>query len=96
MAATIAFVLYYEGKDPETVQKVTNVLSDLFLQEDLKMKEKITNVTTGFLKAELESLKEQIRVYDEKISEFKKEHLRELPEYNSVNLETACKAGEGV
>lgn len=88
MAATIAFRLFFEGREPETVQKVTNVLSDLFLEEDVKMKEKITNVTTEFLKAELESLKEQIREYEEKISQFKQANFRELPEYNQVNLDT--------
>lgn len=91
VAATIAFVLYYEGREPETVQKVTNVLSELFLQEDVKMKEKITNVTSEFLKAELESLKEQIRDYEEKISQFKQANFRELPEYNQVNLETIAR-----
>lgn len=91
MAATIAFMLYYEGREPETVQKVTNVLSELFLQEEVKLKEKITNVTSEFLKAELESLKEQIRDYEEKISQFKQANFRELPEYNQVNLDTIAR-----
>jgi uncharacterized protein involved in exopolysaccharide biosynthesis len=91
MAATIAFMLYYEGSEPETVQKVTNVLSELFLEEDAKIKEKITNVTTGFLKAELESLKTQIREYETKIGKFKQENFRQLPEYNQVNLEAVTR-----
>lgn len=86
MAATIAFVLYYEGKDPKTVQKVTNVLAKLFLQEDVKMREKIADVTTGFLMSELESLREQIQIHEKKISDFKRKHFGELPEHNEVNL----------
>jgi polysaccharide biosynthesis transport protein len=86
MAATIAFILYYEGRDPETVQKVTNQLSELFLEEDIRIKEKRTTATTGFLSMELQALKEQLQLYDDKISEYKQKHLGELPEHTGVNL----------
>jgi polysaccharide biosynthesis transport protein len=86
MSATIAFILYYEGRDPLTVQKVTNVLSELFLEEDTRIKEKRTTATTEFLSMELEALKEQLQFYDNKISEYKQKHFGELPEHNSVNL----------
>ncbi len=84
---TIAFLLYYEGRDPEKVQKIANVLSELFLEEDTKIKEKRTIATTDFLSKELEALKEQLQVYDKKISEFKQKHIGELPEHSSGNLE---------
>jgi polysaccharide biosynthesis transport protein len=48
MAATIAFILYYEGRDPVTVQNVTNVLSELFLEEDSRIKEKNDNCHNRF------------------------------------------------
>jgi polysaccharide biosynthesis transport protein len=86
MAATIAFILYYEGRDPETVQKVTNKLSELFLEEDIRIKEKRTTATTDFLSMELQALKEQLQLYDDKISEYKQKHFGELPEHASVNL----------
>lgn len=86
ISAAIAFVLYYEGRDPETVQKITNVLSDLFLEEDYRIKEKMTTATTGFLSTESEALKEQLQVYEQRISEFKLTHFGELPEHESVNL----------
>ena len=34
--ATIAFSITYEGRDPETVQRVANELASLYLQENLK------------------------------------------------------------
>ncbi len=86
VSATIAFTLYYECKDPATAQKVANVLSEFFLEEDIRRKEKMTTATTGFLSIELESLKEQLQEYEKKISEFKQQHFGELPEHNSVNL----------
>ena len=90
-AATIACKLSYEGADPKTVQKVTNILSDLFIQEDKKIKENITNVTTGFLTAELDALKSHIQMYEKIISEFKQAHFGELPEHNTVNLATVAR-----
>jgi polysaccharide biosynthesis transport protein len=86
IAATIAFILYYEGDDPRTVQKVTDVLGTLFLEEDTKIREKIANTTTGFLTSELENLKRQIQKNEKKISDFKKAHSGELPEHVTVNL----------
>jgi len=91
MSATIAFALYYEGRDPETVQKVTNVLGELFLEEDIRIKERITGATTDFLTAEAESLKTQIQEFEKRITEFKSAHFGELPEHGSVNLETVAR-----
>jgi polysaccharide biosynthesis transport protein len=63
-------------------------LSELFLEEDIRLKEKKTAATTEFLSAELEALKEQLQLYEQKISEFKQLHFGVLPEHNSVNLES--------
>lgn len=87
MWATISFVLFYEGRDPETVQKVTNSLGELFLEEDSKRMEKRSTATTDFLSTELENLKEQLQLFDKKISEFKQKHYGLLPEFSRVNLE---------
>jgi len=86
MYVTIAFVLYYEGRDPEKVQNVVNNLSKLFIEEDTKIIEKRTAATTEFLTIELEGLKKQLQVYDNKVSDFKQKHYGELPEHGSVNL----------
>ncbi len=86
ISTIIAFLLYYEGRNPETVQNVANDLSELFLTEDNRLKEKKTAATTEFLSAELEALKEQLQLYEQKISDFKQIHFGVLPEHNSVNL----------
>lgn len=90
-AATIACKLYYEGEDPKSVQTITNVLSDLFIQEDNRIKENITSITTGFLTAESEALKSQMQIHEKKITEFKQAHFGELPEHNTVNLSTVAR-----
>ena len=85
--ATIAFTLSYEGKNPSIVQKVANVLASLYLEEDLKTREKQASNTTDFLQEELKQLEKQIRVDENKISEFKKAHFGQLPAHNIVNLQ---------
>ncbi|NPA25335.1 MAG: lipopolysaccharide biosynthesis protein [Deltaproteobacteria bacterium] len=85
--ATIAFNLSYQGEDPDTVVKVTNRLTSLYLEENLRQREeRVTNITT-FLKQERESLAKQIAQLEENISKFKQIHGRELPEFNAVNLQ---------
>ena len=86
-AATIYFTLAFEGKDPVKVQKVANVLASLYLQLNLKTRERLASNTTNFLEDELKRLKEDMNAYDEKISRFKKEHMNELPEYSASNMQ---------
>lgn len=89
--ATIAFTLAYQGKDPGTVQKVANVLASLYLEENLKAREERATNTTEFLQQELDQIKGQIDSLQNEISEFKKAHMAELPEYNVVNLNTIAR-----
>jgi polysaccharide biosynthesis transport protein len=91
VSANIAFKLFYEGRDPETVRDVANVLSELIIAEDARIKEKMTTATTSFLSMEVESLKEQLQAYETKISEFKQKHFGELPEHSNVNLESIAR-----
>jgi uncharacterized protein involved in exopolysaccharide biosynthesis len=85
--ATIAFTLSYEGKNPATVQKVANVLTSLYLEENLKTREQRASNTTEFLQQELDQLRSQMDVIQSRISEFKTAHIGELPEYTGVNLQ---------
>lgn len=85
--ATIAFSLSYQGKSPDTVTKVTNRLTSLYLEENLRQREeRVTNIAS-FLDQEREELSRFITELEEKISLFKQQHGKELPEFNSVNLQ---------
>ena len=83
----LAFALSYQGKDPESVMKVTERLSNLFLEEDLKRRERVVSATNEFLKAEQMRIKSEIDAYEKKISEFKKAHLHELPDEQGYNFQ---------
>ncbi|MBX6421984.1 GNVR domain-containing protein [Thermosulfurimonas sp. F29] len=87
-SATIAFTLSYEGRDPDKVQKVVNALASLYLEYNLRSREEQASGTTAFLEKELQELRKHMNELDSKLSKFKQEHLGELPEMITINLQT--------
>lgn len=88
-AKTVAFKLSYEGRNPGMVQKVSNVLASLYLEENLKAREEQATRTTTFLEKELDQLRTQINEYENRITEFKGAHTGELPDNLDANRRTA-------
>ncbi|MDD3579938.1 MAG: GNVR domain-containing protein [Desulfobacca sp.] len=86
---TIAFTVAYQGRNPETVQRVAGTLASLYLEENLKIREQQAKTTTQFLEAELKEIKERIRTIGDSISEFKTKHGEILPELQQFNLSQA-------
>lgn len=88
-SATIAFTLTFEGKGvPEKVQRVANVLTSLFLEENLQVRERQTKETYQFLEDEMKKLRLQLDEIEAKIAVFKGRHIDELPEVFQVNLQS--------
>jgi polysaccharide chain length determinant protein (PEP-CTERM system associated) len=88
-SATIAFTLTYEGKGvPDKVQRVANVLASLFLEENLRVRERQTKETSKFIEDEMMKLKTQLDEIEAKIASFKTKHISELPEVFQVNMQT--------
>ncbi len=88
VSATIAFTLSYEGRDPIKVQKVTNALASLYLEYNLKSREEQASSTKAFLEKECNELKKRLKELENKISKFKQEHIGELPEFATIDLQT--------
>ncbi|MCG6533336.1 MAG: chain-length determining protein [Syntrophales bacterium LBB04] len=86
-SATIAFSLSYEGKNPEVVQQVANVLASLYLEENLKVREQQTRGASRFLEEEANGLLQQLSSTEARISEFKQQNIDTLPELLQVNLQ---------
>jgi succinoglycan biosynthesis transport protein ExoP len=84
-AATIAFTLSYEGKNPSVVQQVANVLATLYLEENLKVREQQTTGASNFLEEEMKSVQSSLAGLDAKIAAFKQKNLNSLPELAQVN-----------
>lgn len=85
--ATIAFTLAYDGETPDLAQKVTNELTDLFLGENLKSRERHAQQTTAFLKQEAENLARHIEVLEGKIAVVKQKADGALPELTQLNMQ---------
>lgn len=95
-AATIAFTLSYEGKQPRTVQRVADTLVSLFLQENLQVRQRQTTETTEFLEEETQRVREQLEEIEKKITGFKAQHMNSLPEMIQVNMQSLDTMESGV
>ena len=87
-SATVAFTLSYEGKNPEKVAQVANVLASLYLEENLRSRAEKARGTFEFLETQLAELRSEILHTEAQIAEFKNRHLSELPELMQLNLQT--------
>jgi len=85
-AATIAFTLSFKGESPETVQRVANELTSLYLNENLTSRAQKASETSVFFKDETERLGKQIDELESKLATFKQEHADALPELQQLNL----------
>ncbi len=86
-AATIAFSLAYQGKAPETVQQIANVLASLYLEENLRVREQQTTGASNFMEDEMKSVKSELAAIDGRLAAFKQRNLNSLPELSQVNLQ---------
>jgi len=86
--ATIAFSLSYEGKNPDTVQRVADVLTSQFLEENLQEREKQATETSEFLEDEMEKVKANLSDTETHLAVFKEAHINELPDLLQVNMQT--------
>jgi polysaccharide chain length determinant protein (PEP-CTERM system associated) len=86
--ATIAFTLSYEGKNPQKVQQVANVLTSLFLEENLQVRAKQASDTSAFLESEMDRVKAELAEIESEIANFKEAHINQLPEMLQLNMQT--------
>ncbi|WAC06923.1 MAG: Wzz/FepE/Etk N-terminal domain-containing protein [Thermodesulfobacteriota bacterium] len=84
--ATIAFTVSYEGKNPQLVYQVANVLTSLYLEENVQTRERQSLETSLFLKGEMKNVKSQLTDIDGRLAKFKEQHINELPELLQINL----------
>ncbi len=75
-----AFQIAYEGRDPAKVRDVTNTIANLFIEDNLKLREAQAANTTVFLDRELQRLQETLHQKETKIREFKEKYRGFLPE----------------
>src|SRR5580658_1565887 len=82
-----AFNVYYSSRDPHVAQQVTSELTNLFISENLEVRQQQSEDTTKFLEGQLETARKTLSDQEEKIREFKGQHVGELPAQVGSNLQ---------
>ena len=82
-----AFNVYYTSADPHTAQQVTSELTNLFINENLEVRQQQSESTTSFLEDQLEVASKDLAQQEERIRGFKMQHVGELPAQLETNLQ---------
>jgi polysaccharide biosynthesis transport protein len=82
-----AFRIDYSAPDPHVAQRVTGELTNLFINENLEVRQQQSEDTTKFLEAQLETARQSLTAQDAKIRAFKGEHVGDLPTQQATNLQ---------
>jgi polysaccharide chain length determinant protein (PEP-CTERM system associated) len=82
-----AFNVSYASRDPHVAQKVTGELTNLFISENLQVQQTQSEDTTKFLETQLETARQSLSEQEDKVRQFKAQHVGEMPEQLSSNLQ---------
>ncbi len=82
-----AFKISFATYDPRVAQRVTERLTSLYIQENLRAREQQSLGTTKFLQAQLEVASKELERLEERLSKFKMRYVGELPEQEQGNLQ---------
>lgn len=81
------FTIYFKDPDPVKAANTANRVAELFILENLKLRENQAQGTSSFLEAELEQTKERLEQQEAKIAAFKSLYMGQLPEQRDTNLQ---------
>src|SRR5690606_18451843 len=87
------FSIAYEGRNPETVQKVAAELASLYLEENIRSRERQSSETSKFLEDEMKDVKAKMAGLDGRIAAYKQRNLESLPELAQLNQQAVDQVG---
>ena len=82
-----AFKISYSAHDRHVAQQVTGELTNLFISENLKVRQQQSEDTTKFIGTQLENARASLAEQEAKVREFKGQHEGELPSQEASNLQ---------
>ena len=82
-----AFKISYSAHDPRVAQQVTSELTDLFIDENLKVRQQESEDTTKFIESQLENARTSLAEQEARVREFEGKHEGELPSQQASNLQ---------
>jgi succinoglycan biosynthesis transport protein ExoP len=82
-----AFRIDYSAGSPELAQRVNNELTSLFIEENLKSQQELSESTTAFLQSQLVEARKKLEEQETKVKKFKAEHFGDLPSQAETNVQ---------
>ena len=82
-----AFKISYSAPDPHVAQQVTTELTDLFIRENLKVRQQQSEGTTKFIESQLEDARQHLAEQEAKVRTFEGAHEGALPSQQNSNLQ---------
>lgn len=82
-----AFKIRYSAGTAELAQQVNAQLTSLFIDENLKSQQQLSESTTAFLENQLADAKAKLEQQEAKVRAFKAQHLGELPSQLESNVQ---------
>lgn len=90
--ATIAFKVAFAYEDPEAAQKVVGDLTTLYLDENVRSRQRSTAETSTFLLEESRRQAERVNEIEQQVEAFKNRHAGRLPEQVELNAQMVERA----
>jgi polysaccharide biosynthesis transport protein len=82
-----AFRVHYSAASPELAQQVNSELTSLFINENLRSQQQLSESTTSFLGNQLADARAKLEEQEAKVRAFKAKHLGDLPSQLVSNVE---------
>jgi succinoglycan biosynthesis transport protein ExoP len=82
-----AFKIQYGAHSPELAQRVNSELTSMFIEENLKSQQQLSQSTTDFLSSELANARAKLDQQEAKVRDFKAKHFGDLPTQVQANLQ---------
>jgi uncharacterized protein involved in exopolysaccharide biosynthesis len=81
-----AFYVRYVSNDARTAMKVTERLASLFVEDNLRDREVLTEGTNQFLESQLDDARRRLLEHEKKLEEYRKKYAGELPSQMQPNM----------
>jgi polysaccharide biosynthesis transport protein len=82
-----AFKIDYSAPSPQLAQQINTELTSLFVQEDLKSQQQLSESTTAFLQSQLAEAKAKLAEQEARVRSFKARHFGDLPSQAETNVQ---------
>lgn len=82
-----SFKVSYSAPTPQLAQQVTGALTALFIEDNLRNRQQLSEDTTAFLENQLQNARNDLAQQEVRLREFKGKYLGELPEQLQSNVQ---------